>query len=447
MSATLHPDEVAAGLPMWLRIALIGVLVVVATAAGLFAYRHYTAPTTLTVAAGSLDGEAVRLLNGIASRLAATKSNVRLKVIDSGSALAASQAFSSGRVDLAVVRADLGNLSEARTVVVVTYGVVLIVAPPGSSIESMADLKGKTVGVVGGEVNQHVVAALVKEYDLARANVQFRDLALADVQQALRSKQVQALLMVTPLTERYLALLRSFFQANAKRKPELIAIESANAILAVAPAYESYEVPKGTLSGSPPIPEDDLTTLRVPFYLVANKNLDDDHVADLTKAIMDARRELLRDSPLLAQIAAPSTDKDAYIPLHPGAAAFYEGSQQGFFDKYENLLYYGPMLLGGLVSCLVALWKFLRIGAKQAESPLDPLYALAGQIRAAQSEADLATLEDKLDNILKHELAKYAKGTLQPGDAAALSLAAHRLEYLIQYRRSTLGGQPTPVSP
>ena len=27
-------------------------------------------------------------------------------------------------------------------------------------------------------------------------------------------------------------------------------------------AYESFDVPKGTLRGSPPVPEDDLTTLR-----------------------------------------------------------------------------------------------------------------------------------------------------------------------------------------
>jgi len=93
----------------------------------------------------------------------------------------------------------------------------------------------------------------------------------------------------------------------------------------------------------------------VPFYLVANKKLDDDDVADLTKAIMDIRRELLGEFPLLAQIAAPSTDKDAYIPVHPGAAAFYDGSRQGFFDKYENALYYGPMFLGGLASVFAAM--------------------------------------------------------------------------------------------
>jgi NMT1-like family len=268
-----------------------------------------------------------------------------------------------------------------------------------------------------------------------------------EAQQALRAKQVSALLVVVPITEKYLSFVRNFFAGNAKQKAGLIAIESAGAIANVAQAYESYDLPKGTLRGSPPIPDDDLTTLRVPLYLVANKKLDDDVVGELTKTIMDSRRDLLAEFPLLAQIAAPSTDKDAFIPVHPGAAAFFDGTQQGFFEKYSDALYYGPMALGGLASLLAALWKFLGFGGNgRAASPLDPLYALAGRIRAAESEAELATVEDELDTILKQELTKYAKGNVQAADAAALSLAAHRLEYLITYCRNALSTRPGAIA-
>src|SRR5262245_23091684 len=142
--AMLDPDQIAARLPVWARIVLVGLLVVVAAGAGLFGYRYFTTPTTLTVAAGSVDGEAAKYLTAIASRLASNNAPIRLKVVDAGSAAEASRQFSAGKVDLAVVRADIGDLSEARTVVLVTYGVVLIVAPPGSSIDSIDALKGKT---------------------------------------------------------------------------------------------------------------------------------------------------------------------------------------------------------------------------------------------------------------------------------------------------------------
>ena len=60
-----------------------------------------------------------------------------------------------------------------------------------------------------------------------------------------------------------------------------------------------------------------------------------------------------------------------------------------------------------------------------------------GMSREPRSEAELAQIEEEIDNILKAELARYAKGQSQAMDAAALSLAAQRLEHLIHYRRST----------
>jgi TRAP transporter TAXI family solute receptor len=435
----LDADEIASRIPQWMRAVLVGCVVVLVTGAGLFAYRYYTSPKTMTVAAGSFDGEAARLMSAIASRLAKTGARIRLKIVDTGTPLEASKVFSAGKVDLAIVRADVGDLSAARTVVVVTHGVVMIIVPPGSSITDMDDLEGETVGVVGGEINRRVVEVLQQEYDLARTKVRFKDLAFADVQHALHSKQVGALLVVMPISEKYLSLVRSSFPANAKRKPGLVPIESAEAIANVAQAYESYDLPKGTIRGSPPIPDEDLTTLRVPFYLVANKSVDADQVTELTRAIMDARRDLLAEYPLLAKISAPSTDKDAFIPVHPGAAAFYDDTQQSLLDKYSDALYYIPMLLGVLASFMAAAWKFVRSGSHaKVENPIDPLYSLAGPIREACSEADLTAIEERIDNILKAELVKYAKGESRATDSAALSLAAQRLDHLIHYRRTKL---------
>ena len=127
----------------------------------------------LTVATGSIDGDATRLMSAVAAEMAAKESPVRLKVVDKGTALDAVNAFAGGETDLAIVRADVGDLSAARTVVVLTYAVVLIAVPPGSAIDSMDGLKGKTVGVIAGPVNRKLVAAIVKAYDLDRAKVTF----------------------------------------------------------------------------------------------------------------------------------------------------------------------------------------------------------------------------------------------------------------------------------
>jgi TRAP-type uncharacterized transport system substrate-binding protein len=432
-------------LPLWLRFVLLIGVAIFAAGAGLFAYRYYTHPVTLTVAVGSIDGEAAKAMSAIASEFVSKNAPVRLKVIDSGTALEAANAFSAGKVDLAVVRGDVGDLSQAQAVVVVSHVVVLIIAPPGSSIDSMDSLKGRTVGVVGGVASSKIVDVLTKEYGLAPAN--FKNIALKDVGQAIQSKEVSALLVAIPLAEKYLSLVRGFFQLDHKKVPVLIPIDSAGAIAETERAYESFDMPKGTLRGSPPVPDDDLTTLRASLYLVANKKLGTDLVTSLTLAIMSARRDLLREQPIFAQITAPSTDQDAYLPLHPGAAAVYNSTQQSFMDEYGNWIYLTPMVLGGAATMLAAAWKFLGIGGPATpEGPLDSLYALARRVRNADTEAELVEIEQEIDNVLKAERVKSAGGDENAVDAVTLNVAAHRLENLIHDRRAMLAKRPAVAS-
>jgi hypothetical protein len=80
--------------------------------------------------------------------------------------------------------------------------------------------------------------------------------------------------------------------------------------------------------------------------------------------------------------------------------------------------------------------------AQFERAPLDPLYALARRIRASKSKGELVEIEDEIDTILKTELAKTANGDDTATDPGILSLAAHRLEYLIHYRRTTLAEIP-----
>ena len=180
---------------------------------------------------------------------------------------------------------------------------------------------------------------------------------------------MQALLVVLPITERNLALVRGLFPGGGKLKPKLIPIDAAGAIEAIDKSYESYELPKGTLQGSPPVPDDDMTTLRVPIYLVANKTLADDKVTELTRAIMETRRDLLNAFPILSQISAPDTDKDAFLPIHPGAAAYFAGNEPTFFDKYGDAIFYGSLVLGSLTSLVAAAWRFMGFGRTTARPP------------------------------------------------------------------------------
>jgi len=434
-------------LPLWLRLVLLVGVVALASGASLLAYRYYTRPVTLSVAVGSIDGEAAKAMSALAGRLVSTNAPVRLKVIDSGTALEAARTFSAGKADLAVVRGDAGDLSQAQAVVVMSHVVVLIIAPPGSTIDSIDKLKGRRVGVISGEANAKIVDVLSRDFGLDRAKV-FKDIALPDARRAIQSKEVSALLVVIPLAGKYLSLVRDLFQqGSSKALPVLIPIESAGAIEQAERAYESFDVPKGTLRGSPPVPDDDLTTLRTSLYLVANKKLSADLITSLTLTIMKVRRELLAEDPIFAQITAPSTDQDAYLPLHPGAAAVYNSTQQSFMDEYGNWIYLTPMALGAVATLLAAAWKFLGLGEPAtAQGPLDSLYALGRRIRKAGTEAELSDIEEEIDEILRTQRARSAGGDENAVDDATLNVAAHRLEGLIHDRRNMLARKPAIVS-
>jgi len=116
------------GMPRWLRVVLVAGVVILLAGSAAFAYRWYSRPTTLTIAVGSLDGEAARIISAIAARLVSMRAPVRLSVVDTSSALEAANAFSSGKADLAVVRGDVGDLSQAQAVIVVAHAVALLIA-------------------------------------------------------------------------------------------------------------------------------------------------------------------------------------------------------------------------------------------------------------------------------------------------------------------------------
>ena len=267
----------------------------------------------------------------------------------------------------------------------------------------------------------------------------FKDIALPDAKHAIQSKEVSALLVVIPLAGKYISLVRDVFRQGSKALPVLLPIDSAAAIAQAERAYESFDVPKGTLRGAPSVPEDDVTTLRTSLYLVAHKKLSTDLITSLTLAIMKVRRELLGEDPIFAQITAPSADQDAWLPLHPGAAAVYNGTQQSLMDEYGNWIYLTPMALGGAATVLAAAWKFLGLGEPLTRrGPLDSLYALGRRIRKADTEAELSDIEEEIDDILKLQRTKSARGDENAVDDATLNVAAHRLESLIHDRRNML---------
>lgn len=94
---------------------IVGAVLLVGSA-GLFAYRWYARPASLTLAAGSVDGEAGKVAALLEGKFARSNARVRLKLVPTPGLVEAAKAFSTGSVDPAVVRGDVGELGDARAV-------------------------------------------------------------------------------------------------------------------------------------------------------------------------------------------------------------------------------------------------------------------------------------------------------------------------------------------
>ena len=101
------------------------------------------------------------------------------------------------------------------------------------------------------------------------------------------------------------------------------------------------------------------------------------------------------------------------------------------------------MLLGSLTSLLAGVWKFMAQGGQQPETlPFNRLYSLAERIKVARNDAELMDIEQTIDELLKDELKRSARGDPDAADIAALGLTTHRLEHLLDQRRSLLKAAP-----
>jgi hypothetical protein len=232
----------------------------------------------------------------------------------------------------------------------------------------------------------------------------------------------------------------------------VLSIEAAGAIADVEREYETFSIPKGTLQGAPPVPDSDRVTLRTGIYLVANSDIDPEVICSLTEAIMQARRDLVSEEPVLATITAPELDSGAYITVHPGAAEFYTGTQKNWLDKYANWIFLLPIVFGVAASVFAAIWKFLEMGRyAEREAMLNTIYHLPRRIRAARTEAEIQEIEEEIDLMLRTQLAKGGSGPEASTNVLILQSTAHRLDNLIHHQRVKLlnGFQPVkePVKP
>jgi TRAP transporter TAXI family solute receptor len=419
----------------WLPIACI----VVALLA--FGLRFLVQPTVLRVAVGPEGSADTKLIADLASVLAHDNvKNLKIGLVKTAGAAESAAELDAGRADLAVVRSDVAISATGLTVAILHRNAVILIAPRSSRVRSIVDLNKKDVGIVhSSPENERLLEQLLVEYGIGSQAITLVPLDPDEVAEAVRIKGVDAVMVVAPSSGRLAKEVVESVAAGSGREPVLVSVKEAEAIAQRKPMYKAEDIINGLFGGNPPRPSESYKTIAVTYRLVASRNIDDSIISDLTRRLFALRMVRANDDSPAKHIEKPDTEEAFALPLHPGAAAYFDNSEKSFLDRYNDWFYLGAMGLGGLVSGIAALIAALRAWVRRGTlSAIDELIQLQHIARGATRMASLDEAEAKVASISTATLRSARDRRIDESGLAALDLAMDECRQAIANRRSWL---------
>jgi TRAP-type uncharacterized transport system substrate-binding protein len=440
----------------WL-VTVLGTLALAALIAGAVYYTQER--EHLRIAAGPRDAAFVQVLS---DQIAAEHRSLHLELVPTDSPQATAQAMSKDEADLAILPSDLHDALDWPVVAILRQNVMALIVPPpaaankakpeestaksgqagkaGKSADKSAkaaksgkggkggkaakgadddaasddsssdddskfgkvtDLAGKRIGIVtGNEATRGLLELVLSHYGVALDKEKVSEIDPKNVADAVKSNKFDALFVAGPATGTAISSVVAAATVNGVA-PSFIAIDQADGIAKRNPAFASESVDAGTFGGTPPEPSGDLKTLSFAEYLVARRSVSSSVVATLAKAIYMSRQTIAAAMPREVKIEAPKTDKDADVVTHPGALAYLTDTQQTFFDRYGDDIFYGLLVFPIFGSAIAGVASYLRNDTRTRRLRLlQRVLDLVRKTHAAQSLEALEHIQVEADNLV-----------------------------------------------
>jgi TRAP transporter TAXI family solute receptor len=408
-------------------------------------------PVTLRIAVGPSGSDDQKLIQALAQTFAREGSPVRLSLITTEGASESIALFAAGKTDLAVARGDLNLPANAESVAILRKNVVVLWAPsglpakgsrkhPAPKIKGIDDLDGKRVGVIGKtEANVTLLRVILTESGVNPDKVAVTQFATNQIAQMARDTTLDAFMAVGPLDSKITADAIAA-TAAARGEPKFLPIEVSEAIAQKHPLYESEEIAGSIFSSSPARPEDKVETVAVNHLIIAPKSLSDTAVGAFVRQLFTVRQQVAREVPHATNIEKPDTDKDAALPAHQGAAAYIDGTERTFLEKYSDYIWGAILLLSGLGSAGAWLRHYWRRDEREKYTEhRDRLLDLISKVRRVETTEELTDMQCEADDLLREALDCYDDGAIEEGDLSAIGLALEQFHHAAADRRIALG--------
>jgi TRAP transporter TAXI family solute receptor len=426
----------------WL-LAVTATLLVIGTVWA--AFYLTTAAEHLRIATAPADAGFVTALS---EQIAAGHHNLHLKYVAVASPQDAANAIKDGKADLALVPSPADNALKAPVVAILRQNVMALIVPAPASgkktkksakIEKIDQLAGRRVGIVtGNEASPELLRAVLDHYGVPAAKVTVSEIEPKNLADAIKNNQVDVLFVAGPSTGAAISEAVKAASRNGEA-PTFVAIDQADGIAKRNPVFDSVDIDAGTFGGTPPTPDDSLKSLSFAEYLVARRSDSDSVIASLAKIIYSSRQALAAALPGEIKIEAPSTDKDAAVVVHPGALAYLDDSQQSFFDKYGDDIFYGMLIFPVFGSALAGLASYMRRDTRTRRLRLlQRVLDLVRKAHTAQSLAELEQLQIEADNLVIAIVHQGEREEFEETVRMSFAFALDQLRFAIAARRTAI---------
>jgi len=426
----------------WL-VAILGALILGGTVWAAFYYS--TQSDHMRIAAAPIDKKFVEVLSDQIKR---SHKDLTLKRVDTADTQATAEAISNGQADLAILPAPADSAMKWPVVAILRQNVMALIVPAAKKtkksakaekIEKIGQLAGRRVGIVtGNEATADLLNVVLDHYGVPRAKVTVSEIDPKSIADAIKNNQVDVLFVAGAATGEAISDAVKAATQNGDA-PTFLGIDQADGIAKRNPVFDSVDVDAGTFGGNPPTPDDSLKSLTFGQYLVARKSYSEFTIASLSKFIYSSRQALAAAMPGEIKISAPSTDKDADVVVHPGTLAYLSDSQQSFFDKYGDDIFYGMLIFPVFGSAIAGVASYLRSGARTRRLRLlQRVLDLVRKAHAAQTLDAIEQLQVEADNLV---IAIIHQGEHEEFDETvrmSFAFALDQLRFAIAARRTAI---------
>ncbi len=391
---------------------------------------------TLTFAVGAPNSDEALFAAKLATVLKTNASRFRIKVVNNPDNAKALAQFDRKQADLAVLRTDAKVPLRARTLAILEHDLVLLLGPGNKKIKSIAELKKKKIAVLAeSEASLAFVRSILDGPDAAKIQMAPQGATLDKL--FAPSNGFGAVIAIVHASR---AVRDKAYEQVAKRGGfTLNAIDEAKALARRLPGISSETLTAGTLSTSPQIPDDDLDTIGLEWLLVTQSRMSPTTAGELARTIFENKSALGLDNGFATRIEPASTEKDAFVMVHQGAADYINDDTKSFMDKYSDLMYLGAVALSVIGSIFAAIYaKITRIAPEKASELSTAILDVGERIEHAHSLDQLECLQDELEGILRGAVIGLRDGTISTDGLDTFKLGYEFVRDEIGMRRDYL---------